>query len=346
MSHLLKTVAVVSLAALLGACSTSHESKRQITGNEDYLNSPEIKPLNAPAGMILPLQYGDYGVPDAQTSGEVGKALDIRPPLQPLGLLPGSRVQARGDQAEIRFEGQNISLSTLLQSVIASKKFPMVNSGVDDGTGRLYWTTDWVKWDRKDEKYAYEGRYEISAISNGYSNIVHVKQTDLRSQDQTVTVPGEVSRYTVLMLNAITEGIYIEMNKQSAQAAVDQVGTFIVQSATDETGLPLIVVRSPYAVVWQALPTALGNVGMTISESNRSNGLITLKYKSLSKDRLEALSASNLSLKGGEYTLQVGDLGNRTSLQFRSSKGQPVDGDDNEALVALMQAAFNQTMQN
>lgn len=341
MSHLLKTVTVVSLSVLLSACSTSNESKRQITGNEDYLKTSEIKSLNAPAGMILPLQYGDYNVPDVQTNGEVGKALDIRPPLQPLGLLPGSRTQALANQAEIRFESQNTDLSNTMQSVIKSKNYAIANSGVDESTHRLYWTTDWISWDRKDEKYAHEGRYEISALGNGYSNLIHVKLIELRSQKEVVTNPAEISRYTVIMLNSLIEGIYTEQNTQSAQAAADQVGTFVVQSTVDETGLPLIVVRSPYSVVWQALPSALSNVGMTISESNRSNGLITLKYKSLSKSKLEALSASDVSLKGGDYTLQVGDLGNRTSLQFRSSKGQPINSDDNENLVALMQAAFN-----
>jgi outer membrane protein assembly factor BamC len=346
MSHLLKTVTVVSLSVLLSACSTSHESKRQITGNEDYLKASDVKPLAAPAGMVLPLQYGDYTIPDVQTNGVVGKALDIRPPQQPLSLLPGSRAQAQNNQAEIRFENPGLNLNGLMQAVISAKKYPISNSGVDQATDRLYWTTDWISWHPQDEKYAYEARYEISAVGNGYSNIIHVKLNELRSQGQAVATPAEISRYTVMMLNSLTESIYVEQNRQSAQAAAAQVGTFTVQSANDETGLPLVVVRSPYAVVWQALPTALSNVGMTVSDSNRANGQITLKYKSLSKSQLESLNVQDVALKGGEYTLQVGDLGNRTSLQFRSSKGQPVNSEDNESLVALMQAAFNQVRQN
>lgn len=34
--------------------------------------------------MILPLQTGDYNIPVAASTGAVGKALDIRPPAQPL----------------------------------------------------------------------------------------------------------------------------------------------------------------------------------------------------------------------------------------------------------------------
>lgn len=346
MSRLFKTVTVVSLSVLLSACSTSHESKRQIIDNEGYLDSPELKPLMAAPGIVLPLQYGDYTLPAVAPVGEVGKALDIRPPLQPLALLPGSRAQSQANQAEIRFESSGINLGGLVQSVMQSKNYSVLNSGVDDATQRQFWTTDWVRWDRKDEQFAYEARYEVSAIGNGYTNIIHVKLNELRHQDSAVANPAEISRYTVMMLNSLIEGVYVEQNNQSAQAAASQVGSFVVQSSTDETGLPLIIVRSPYAVVWQALPGALSNANMTISESNRSNGLITLKYRTLSSGQLDKLGVSDVPLRGDDYTLQVGDLGNRASLQFRTNKGQPLSAEQNEALVALMQAAFNQTIQS
>lgn len=346
MSRLLKTVTVISLSALLTACSTDNASKRQIVDNEDYLNSPDLKPLNVPAGMILPLQYGDYSIPPAPTGGEVGKALDIRPPQQPLALLPGSRAQSTTNEAEIRFETSGINLGGLVQTVLQSKNYTIVNNGVDEGSQRLYWQTDWVRWDRNDENTPYEGRYEVSAIGNGYSNIIHVKLNELRHRDEVVVNPAEISRYTTMMLNSIIDGIYQQQNQQSAQTAAEQAGSFVVQESSDETGMPLIIVRSPYSVVWSALPGALGNVNMTITESNRSNGLISLKYRSLSASRQEALGISDFNLRGMDYTLQVGDLGNRTSLQFRSDKGQPLSAEQNEALVALMQAAFNQTATN
>jgi outer membrane protein assembly factor BamC len=41
--------------------------------------------------MILPIQVGDYNIPVANSTGAVGKALDIRPPAQPLALVSGAR---------------------------------------------------------------------------------------------------------------------------------------------------------------------------------------------------------------------------------------------------------------
>ncbi|MDN6020407.1 MAG: outer membrane protein assembly factor BamC, partial [Enterobacterales bacterium] len=45
-------------------------------------------------------------------------------------------------------------------------------------------------------------------------------------------------------------------------------------------------------------------------------------------------------LKEGDYKIQVGDLDNRTSLQFLDSKGAPLSQSQNDALVSVFQAAF------
>lgn len=49
-----------------------------------------LRKLHAPAGMILPVTSGDYAIPVTNGSGAVGKALDIRPPAQPLALVSGA----------------------------------------------------------------------------------------------------------------------------------------------------------------------------------------------------------------------------------------------------------------
>lgn len=60
-----------------------------VSGDESYLDATPLAELHAPAGMILPIQNGDYNIPVTNGSGTVGKALDIRPPAQPLALVSG-----------------------------------------------------------------------------------------------------------------------------------------------------------------------------------------------------------------------------------------------------------------
>ncbi|MCE1787623.1 outer membrane protein assembly factor BamC, partial [Enterobacter hormaechei] len=49
------------------------------------------------------------------------------------------------------------------------------------------------------------------------------------------------------------------------------------------------------------------------------------------------------SISEGDYKLQVGDLNNRSSLQFISDKGKPLTQSQNDELVAALKAAFSQT---
>ena len=100
----LAKVAGVSLVLLLAACSSDSRYKRQVSGDESYLDAPPLAELHAPAGMILPIQEGDYNIPVANGSGLVGKALDIRPPAQPLALVSGARTQFTGDTATLMVE--------------------------------------------------------------------------------------------------------------------------------------------------------------------------------------------------------------------------------------------------
>ncbi|MDX6941813.1 outer membrane protein assembly factor BamC, partial [Enterobacter kobei] len=72
--------------------------------DESYLDAPPLAELHAPAGMILPIQNGDYNIPVTNGSGLVGKALDIRPPAQPLALVSGARTQFTGDTASLLVE--------------------------------------------------------------------------------------------------------------------------------------------------------------------------------------------------------------------------------------------------
>lgn len=80
--------AIVSL--LLVGCSSDQRYKREVDGSEDYLNSPEIKPLIVPNGMSIPPQTNDFYINRAAGEGMVGRNIDIRPPLLPLALVADS----------------------------------------------------------------------------------------------------------------------------------------------------------------------------------------------------------------------------------------------------------------
>lgn len=138
--------------------------------------------LHAPAGMILPVTSGDYAIPVTNGSGAVGKALDIRPPAQPLALVSGARTQFTGDTASLLVEnGRGNTLWPQVVSVLQAKNYTITQR--DDAGQTL--TTDWVQWNRLDEDEQYRGRYQISVKPQGYQQAVTVKLLNLEQAGKT-----------------------------------------------------------------------------------------------------------------------------------------------------------------
>ena len=334
----LAKVAGVSLVMLLAACSSDSRYKRQVSGDESYLDAAPLAELHAPAGMILPVQNGDYTIPVANGSGAVGKALDIRPPAQPLALVSGARTQFTGDTATLMVEnGRNSTLWPQVVSILQGKNYSIDKR--DDATQTL--TTGWVDWNRLDEDQQYRGRYQISVKPQGYQQVVVVKLVNLEQAGKPVADAASLQRYSTEMLNVISSGL--DKTATDAQNAAENrsVSTLNVQSAADDTGLPMLVVRGPFNVVWQRLPSVLEKVGMKVTDSTRSTGSIAVTYKPLSDSSWQELGARDPGLASGDYKLQVGDLDNRSSLQFIDPKGHTLTQSQNDALVAAFQAAFN-----
>lgn len=341
MASILRTTVIFSLTMLVAACSTSQQSKRESLGDENYLNTAKLQEIKGSSGITLPLPYSDYSIPTNEMPGALGKAVDIRPPDQLIPSIRGIRVQSEGNSGIIVFDfSLKQELPLLIEQTLAANK-QNISSRPDTNT----FITDWIEWKRGDEDIPYKARYEISIKDTGYQRAISVKLGDIRHQtDETVMDNIQIHRYTVAMLNSLISGMETIMTQQFKEQQASSQDALQVTTATDETGLPLLIVRGSYRQVWQRLPEALAKIGMTVSESNQSHGTMKLKYRALNTESLNAMNATNPGLDKSDYSLQVGDLDNRTSLQFRSKTGQPLGEKENIALQTLMQAAFNQNM--
>ena len=233
--------------------------------------------------------------------------------------------------------GRSGSLWAQVASIVQSKNYTIAKR--DDASQTL--NTDWVEWNRLDEDQQYRGRYQISVKQQGYQQAVIVKLVNLEQAGKPVADPASLQRYSTAMLNVISEGL--DLNATSAQnAAQKNAGaTFDVQSGADDTGLPMLIVRAPFNLVWQRLPGALEKVGMKVTDSSRSQGSFSVTYKPLSDSGWTDLGARDPQLVSGDYKLQVGDLDNRSSLQFIDPKGHTLTQSQNDALVAVFQAALS-----
>ena len=201
-------------------------------------------------------------------------------------------------------------------------------------------TTDWINWNRPDEDYQYRGRYQIAVQQQSYQTVLSVRSLELQQKGVAVSTSGEIQRYTTQLLNEISG----ELNAQAIareNAGNSRIGSIDVQSGADDTGLPNVIIRAPYSAAWQRLPVALSHVGMTISDKDRSDGSLKVSYKAPGSSSWDALGAKDPGLSNGDYKLQLGDLGNRSSLQFIDPKGHVLTQSQNDAMVPVLQAAFN-----
>lgn len=328
----------VSLIMLLAACSSDSRYKRQVDGNEVYLQATPLAELTAPSGMILPVETGDYSVPAPRVDGPVGKALDIRPPSQALALVSGAQTQLQGGTATMMLEGSQASgLWSQVVSAVQASNFPIAKR--DDASRTL--NTDWVQWNRADEDVQFRGRYQIAVQQQGYQQALVVKVINLEQGDKPVADAASMQRYSTQMLNAIAANLDRSITARANNASLSASTQVNVQSGADDTGLPVLVVRAPFNTVWTRLPSVLPKVGMKVTDSTRSQGSIEVKYDALSDSDWTALGAKDPGLTDGTYKLQIGDLDNRSSLQFIDPKGHPLTQSQNDALVAVFQAAFN-----
>ncbi|CDG21118.1 Lipoprotein 34 [Xenorhabdus poinarii G6] len=333
-------IAGLSLVVFLAACSSDQRYKRQISGDQSYLDSPPLKTLNLPAGIILPLQNGEYDIPATDSTGASGKNLDIRPPLQALALLTGSRVENSANSSKLLLENtpEYSKLWSQINTLLAEKGYKI--SHKDDSAQTL--TTDWITWKRADENVPYQGRYRIAVIRQGYQTELSVSNDGLKQGEKEITNPVEVQRYNVVMLNTLAGDLSQQQEAASLNSAKVS-GALSVQSGSDNTGLPQIIVRAPYNVVWNRLPYALDSVGMEVTDRTRSTGAIAVTYKGRSASDWKALGVEAPAIREGNYKLQVGDLDNRSSLQFISDKGKPLTQSENDQMVAALEAVFSQS---
>ena len=334
-------VAGLSLVVLLAACSSDQRYKRQVSGDEEYLNAAPLKVLNAPQGITLPATNGEYDIPKTTSTGAVGKALDIRPPVLTISQLAGSRTENSANASRLLLDNtpENNALWSQVTMILEQRGIPVTTK--NDGSRSI--ETDWVKWDRADENVPLESRHKVTVQPENGMIALTVTNLGLRQGNETVTDAAEIQRYNKLLLNDLTDALYTLRDTSSKNSLQSAYGIIDVQSGSDDTGLPVVIVRAPYDAVWERLSHALESVGMKVGDRSRSAGSVMVTYKGLSSSEWQALGIDDPSVPENDYKVQVGDLNNRSSLQFINTKGVPLTQKQNDEMVAALKAAFSKT---
>ncbi|MGF1688268.1 outer membrane protein assembly factor BamC [Photobacterium japonica] len=341
MNYKYKLVAAAVAVVTLAGCSDGAERRRQANQDFNYLETTPLETWTLPAGAT-PSQGTEYAIPARDYSGAVGAEVDIRPPQQVLALIPGTR-SVKDDEGVTLLLASPEELNRvwrLVQDLIATQ-----NISVRGASANVI-ETDWVSWNNADEDAEIGSRYRIEKSSDAGRNMFSISLIDWREggQAQPVTVDNK-ERYSILMTNLVTAKYDAQEREQArlrAQALVKQIP---ISMGQDRSGLPVIIARAPYDVFWERVPELLGQTGFTVDGRNRSQGILEVKYKPMDDAFWDELGTQPLQLDSRDYTIQLGDLGNRTSINVTDAKGKPVSEEALNSLAPVLAAVIEQANQ-
>ncbi|WP_413113930.1 outer membrane protein assembly factor BamC [Thaumasiovibrio sp. DFM-14] len=334
-----KLVLSGSLIVLLAACSRDPESRRQAKQDFNYLDTPPLQGMVLPEGKEFS-EMSDYVIPSGEYRGGIGNEVDIRSPVQVLELIPGARTQIDEDGTITMWLQQQEEQ----QRVWRVLEEAMVEQGTPIKVQEANLIeTDWLIWEQEgDADFGIESRYRINQVSQDNRYGFQVRLLEWRKQGVEAAESDRLSalRYNTIVTNIITSRYDQMLRKQALLRAQQQVKRVAVNMGQDRSGLPVIIARAEYDVFWERLPILLEQTGFTISGRNRSQGEIEVKFKAPNDEYWQEIGIKPIRLDDRSYTLQLGDLGNRTSINVTDNKGKPVPEEALETF-ALALASFS-----
>ncbi|MGP1959660.1 MAG: outer membrane protein assembly factor BamC [Arsenophonus sp. NC-TX2-MAG3] len=342
-SKLIK-LTILLFSVLLITCTSNQRYKRQVNSDELYLNIPPLKKLTIPKGISLPLKNDEYDIPSVNKNGAVGKALDIRPPIQILSLLSDTHTENSLTMSRLFLTNtaENSALWPQINTIFQQKMIKLSQKNDID----QFLITDWITWPRGDEDIPIQTRQKIQLDRKNNKIIITVTNEGIRQDEKNIIDPIEIQRYNVLMLNELIVSINKLRNIRTSSGVKDHYAIIDVQTSNDNSGLPQIIVRAPYDIVWNKLPSILESIGMQIGDRNHFMGSINITYNGMSDSVFQMIGVNNSTIAKGDYKLQVGDMNNHSSLQFMTEKGATLTQKQNDEMVTILKAILNKVSNN
>ncbi|MFA0415385.1 outer membrane protein assembly factor BamC [Vibrio renipiscarius] len=314
---------VVSALAVfvLSACSGGASQRRQAQDDFEYLTTPSLKEWQSLQGAE-PKFYTNYVIPQGDFAGGIGSQVDIRPPQQILELIPGARIdRSDGNVTILLLDRDNANKVWQTAETLLAERNIAIREQSDN---RI--ETEWVTWVSEDEDAPLSARYEMSrSVVNG-RQALKLSLIDWRhgSEQQPVSLTNK-ERYSAFMSNLVAARYDLDIRLESERKARELVKHIPITMGADRSGLPVIIARAPYDVLWNRLPNILPEMGFQIEERNQSQGTIKAKYLEPDDEFWAEVGVKPVELKSITYTFLFGDLGNRTSINVTDPKGKPVE---------------------
>lgn len=327
-----------SLAVLvLTACSDSALERHQAEDDFTYLNTKAFQQWRLPEGAV-PQFSSDYIIPQGHYAGHLGESVDIRAPEEVLELLAGMRTEIKQGVVLLEFSRPELAARVWeqLADFLRQNHVPFDkkdNSVIE--SGRVVWTPE-------DEHSSLSGQYRFTQRHRHNRTQIMIELINLeQSGESRMNDIQLVERYSAMMANTVTTQVEEQRRKEEERKALENRRHIAIQMGSDRSGFPVIIARSEYAVIWPRLPDVLNQIGFVIDDRSRSEGSIKVKYTRPSDEAWQTIGVEPLSILNGNYTLMLGDLENRTSINVTNSKGKPISEADLKTFAPVLSTLFS-----
>ncbi|QUM83788.1 outer membrane protein assembly factor BamC [Moritella sp. 28] len=351
-----KRYSVIACAILVSACSGT-DTRRQANQEFEYLNQTVKPELVIADGLDAPLYTQRFDVPELAEGTEdypMGKAVDVRSPVQILALSPLVRVQEGSENVTVWFNSRSsqddisAQVWTLLANFLADKKVAIAK--LDDVNHTL--ETDWlINYDTFDEfrevsEYELKQRYKFTLLTGVNKRTVGL-QVDLIDHEErldgtkvdNVLSKGDSRRFAVQMLNLLN--IYYEIdriegkNKETEQQKASKLKIDFVDQKH-----PVITLNIPFDDAWKLLPMVLNKVGMTVEDEDKLAATMLISFDEQTDDYWIDNKITRVTLAEDDYRIQVGEINGHTSIAFFGDDKQPLSAEVmSQLFISLKDAA-------
>ena len=323
-----KLVIGVLTLSVLAACSNP-EKRTQANRGFDYQDaSLRSGPLMIPAGLEAPDFNNEYVIPKLPADapkGVIGKAVDVRPPTQVLPLVRGSELLESGtglwfyqQQLDQPLEQQ---LTQALVAFFEQKKIEYSTSAQGFNSQGTSATTakDDFKWSLMPDANRRAVAVQVELMGN----------YKMPAQDK--------QRAEASMLNAFSLSYQRELTQQ--QQLLDSAP---IQVTLDKPQGRLLV-AADYERSWKRLMTVLPKLGFELTNRQQALGYVEVEFDGISKSKWQEANLPALNIPKQNYRIQLGDLGEQSSITLSDKDKAPVSSDILSQFSTTLTEAFQRT---
>lgn len=268
------------LALTISACSGVNN--KTALGGFEYAEQAEAKKIVIPQGLDRPEESKKYHITSKiNSSGLIGKNMDIRAPSLVLPVAASSRIDPKSEKATIWFDQvlDDISIQSFIQQAIEEH---LASQGAKltalDAGNNVYESSNFhnetdsgfLFFKSVDTTEELRFRYQLESKSHGRSVALTVELFDYlftESDGSTKTLSAlEKHRRETTMLNEIIAQVDYKYRVKQREIRLDRVNQKLVHIEQNLEGEPAYLVEMKLDLLWSNLPVFFEENGFTITD--------------------------------------------------------------------------------